>query len=77
MWKENVPALLRSHFSERCSRQDGLILDSNLNHSWKSVKVLTSENMIPSILCFEFSCEQLVHPELRCLFEQQFVAFII
>lgn len=30
--------------------------------------------MTPGVLCFEFSCEQLVHPEL---FEQWLVALII
>lgn len=62
-------------FQKSTNIQDGLILDSNLNCIWKSVKVLTaSKNMIPSILWFEFSWEQLVRPELL---EQQLVALII
>lgn len=78
MWKVNVPALLEVQLSERCSSQDGLMLDLNLNYSWKSVKVLTtSENTISGIVCFEFSCEQVVHSNLRCLFEQCLVALII
>lgn len=65
-------------FSERYSRQDGLALHSNWNYSWKSVKVLTaSENMVSSILCFEFSCEQLVHTGLHYQFEQRLVALMI
>lgn len=78
MWKVNVPALLEGHLSGRCSSQDGLMLDLNLNCSWKSIQVLTTtENMVSGILCFEFSCEQVVHPNLHCLFEQCLVALII
>lgn len=64
------------HFPEEYKyMQDGLITGLKFKLQLEVCQVLTaSKNRTPGILCFEFSCEQLVHPGL---FEQQLVALII